>query len=483
MHSAAVAQASSPIYQTFPPRDSGGLSFSRADSVMPDGQTRPREDSFTRAMRAENSLFFPWDRATSPTLNSDGTWSTGETPLLAVAADRRREAGGGRRGSRRKRKKKNKGMSPLHVTLNFCKCALGVGCFALPNAYASVGLVWSIGGTLLLAVLSAYTVAILAWTELEVIEADGGDVAIAAQQMKDGLLEDGGGGGGGGRRPRIRAPRMTYPELGAKVCPGATCCGNNVMSAVIYVTLLFTSVGVCAAYVGFMGLALDPLIPQLTVTQIDLYILFPCTALLSLLRSFKYIAFTSIIGDVAVLAGFAGVVIEGFMEHELHLNTTTGLSRPEGIPEFIGTVAFCFAIHMVVLPMSQSLRPPYIVSSSSSSSRGSGGDDGGGGDDDDGMVDDGAKGGPSKTPQAQQGCCSTCLGRPKVDHKFGGVALYSYLVITVLNLAFGLLCWFLFGDNVHSNVLKDITNTTGAGLVVMSGIRGAFAQRGGGGWI
>jgi hypothetical protein len=50
----------------------------------------------------------------------------------------------------------------------------------------------------------------------------------------------------------------------------------------------------------------------------------------------RYIAFTSIIGDFAVLAGFGGVIADGFIHHELHFNVTTDLNTPAGVPQMIG---------------------------------------------------------------------------------------------------------------------------------------------------
>ena len=342
-----------PIYQTYPPRDSQYPSWGDRDAAEGDstrGKTRERGDSSGHAQWAMNSLFFPAPM-NSPGQYSMGEFSPGDTPLMLSPAPgeedtperkerlARRIAAHRERGGKKKKKKKkktkrergNKGMSTTHAALNFGKCCLGVGCFALPNAYASVGIIWAVAGTLLLSSLAAYTVCILAWTELEVINRDelareahyaaedaadaedderalrantapanagaGTDAHLAAQSFPGAAPAGGGGGGGGGahrrrlsrRNKRRLMPKLTYPELGKKACPKALCCGGiNYVLVVIYATLLVTALGVCAAYMGFMSEALQGIIP-LSKDEIVVYILFPCAALLSLLRSFKYV--------------------------------------------------------------------------------------------------------------------------------------------------------------------------------------------------
>ena len=178
----------------------------------------------------------------------------------------------------------------------------------------------------------------------------------------------------------------------------------------------------------------------------------------------------------------------------------------------IGTVAFCFAIHMVVLPMAQSLRPKYLPkrgkkednelhdryntnTNTADVNAFNANADGGH------MVahveshgfhshPSGEGGGalPLLANAAQQhgaehGAGGTGgvggVGVPVIDdHGFAKVALWSYVVVVVINMAFGILCWFLFGDDVLPNVLNNIhgndaigTNSTGAGGILIDGIK------------
>ena len=53
--------------------------------------------------------------------------------------------------------------------------------------------------------------------------------------------------------------------------------------------------------------------------------------------------------------------------------------------------------------------------------------------------------------------------------RFQTVALGSYVIIFVLNLVFGLLCWFLFGDKVLESVLDNLPNDAGGGKGAKAG--------------
>lgn len=68
---------------------------------------------------------------------------------------------------------------------------------------------------------------------------------------------------------------------------------------------------------------------------------------LSLLRSFKYLAFTSLLGDVAVTAGIVSVVVYGLRD-----TGSPSFDLPQfqdsTFPKFVGSTAFLFAIHIVV---------------------------------------------------------------------------------------------------------------------------------------
>lgn len=83
-------------------------------------------------------------------------------------------------------------------------------------------------------------------------------------------------------------------------------------------------------------------------------ILFPIALGLALLRSFKLLAFTSILGDFAVASGVIVTIIHGFQTQ--HATVDLPQLNVGGLPPAIGNLSFLFLSHIVILPMSQSLR-------------------------------------------------------------------------------------------------------------------------------
>ena len=118
---------------------------------------------------------------------------------------------------------------------------------------------------------------------------------------------------------------------------------------------------------------------------------------LSMLRTYRFLAFTSILGDIAVTAGIISVVVYGATQHSFkvglvgrggelrepggHPPTWTDtpslrvcpmlrLSLPQfdvpqfeptSFPKFIGSTSFLFAIHIVVCTLAAARRPPHVA--------------------------------------------------------------------------------------------------------------------------
>jgi amino acid permease len=86
-------------------------------------------------------------------------------------------------------------------------------------------------------------------------------------------------------------------------------------------------------------------------------VLVPMLLALAYIRNFKYLSFTSILGDIAVTAGMLCVVGYGFA----HFGSELEWDRPvvsKTLPNFFGGTAFLFAIHVAVLPVMQSMKRP-----------------------------------------------------------------------------------------------------------------------------
>lgn len=72
----------------------------------------------------------------------------------------------------------------------------------------------------------------------------------------------------------------------------------------------------------------------------------PIFWLLSLLRTYRFLAFTSILGDIAVTAGIISVVVYGATQHTFKFDLPQ--FEVNSFPKFIGSTSFLFAIHIVV---------------------------------------------------------------------------------------------------------------------------------------
>ena len=282
-------------------------------------------------------------------------------------------------------------LGQVSVSVNLIKCAVGAGSFSLPAAFLHAGF-WA--GCLLcifLGVLAAVTVDMLTQTERYL--------------------------------SNIAGHRVRYPDLALLAFK------DNWKGPALRATCLFgvlcTSLGVCAVYVIFISTQLANIVGSAETTQMDVaFMLSPFIVGLALLRSFKYLVFTSILGDVAVFAGLVGTLFIGwsigmkaspFAPHTNASNAsstmnTTALEHLPSVnwstlPEAAGSIAFLFCIHVVVLPISQSLK--------------------------------------GNTMEQQQKGTRCVIGS-------------SYFLITMINLFFGAACVCLFGLETKGNVLTNL---------------------------
>ena len=213
----------------------------------------------------------------------------------------------------------------LGAALGMIKCAIGAGTFALPFAFHSAGILLSVVCTLLLGALSVYTIIILERAE-RAVSPDGGD--------------------------------LSYPAVARLAFPGAVCRGVNVAEAACLAGVVATCFGVCAAYIDFCAGVLPPIFLRYcgghAGAPVFAAAISPIVFLLSLIESAKTLSFTSMLGNVAVVAGIVGVVGGGAGKREAGVGP---LARPAGVPTFFGSTVFLFAIHIVVLPIAHGMRP------------------------------------------------------------------------------------------------------------------------------
>jgi amino acid permease len=194
-------------------------------------------------------------------------------------------------------------------------------------------------------------------------------------------------------RPNLPAP--TYPEI-ARVAFG------KVGMVIAYLGILFGVLGAVGAYFVFIGTTLStllcPLSPALTSTVMTLITL-PVIVLLSWLRAYRFLAPTSIFGVLALALGLILVLVDGFETQTIQPISKYPLAQPATIPLFLGNAAFVYLIHVVVIPIEQSMqkRKDY--------------------------------------PKAV--ACTT-------------------LLVTVGNMVFALLAYFLYGEAAQGNIIENI---------------------------
>jgi len=145
----------------------------------------------------------------------------------------------------------------------------------------------------------------------------------------------------------------TYVELG-------THCFGPWVGGLIWVGVVATILGVCGVYLDFIGHELN-VITNNAVSQKGFMLLCAIPLIfLSWLRSLKYLVHTSLVGDVAVTSGIISVLIYGIV-------TAKHVENPFHMPfinstfaDFFGQCVFLFAIHVVILPISQSMEEPAL---------------------------------------------------------------------------------------------------------------------------
>ena len=155
------------------------------------------------------------------------------------------------------------------------------------------------------------------------------------------------------------------------------------MSTAIATAIVATSVGVGAAYLDFIASTLVSIFPASGLGQTEFMLLTLLPVLpLAMVTSYKYLAYTSVLGDIAVAAGIVVVVLFGaFGQSDSSQSTSAGgegggngtvavtplapgewedgdapLFDPTGVFKVVGSVAFLFAVHIVVLPVVQSMK-------------------------------------------------------------------------------------------------------------------------------
>lgn len=187
----------------------------------------------------------------------------------------------------------------------------------------------------------------------------------------------------------------TYPEI----CLVAF---GRVGQWLAYAGILFSVLGAVGAYFVFIGTTLSsllcPLASGLTPTVMTLIAL-PVIVLLSWLRSYRFLAPTSVFGVAALFLALILVIVDGAQTHRIQPISEYPLMSPSTIPFFLGNAAFVYLIHVVVLPIEQGM-----------------------------------------------------------EHRksFPWAAGWSTGLVTGFNIVFAMLAYFLYAEDTHGNIIENL---------------------------
>lgn len=125
---------------------------------------------------------------------------------------------------------------------------------------------------------------------------------------------------------------------------------HPVAGVVVWFGIILTILGVCGVYLDFIGSELESITDKYMTQQQYMLLASLPLLILSLFRSLKFLAFTSLLGDIAVTAGLFSVIIYGFVKLTPHspFDELPAVNF-DTLPKFFGSAVFLFTIHAVVI--------------------------------------------------------------------------------------------------------------------------------------
>ncbi|XP_053594577.1 proton-coupled amino acid transporter-like protein CG1139 [Microplitis demolitor] len=229
-----------------------------------------------------------------------------------------------------RRDTRKKYLSDFKSFMNLVKSAAGTGLFAMPHAFASVGMIVGIIGTILVGILITVALHLLMMTHCD----------LCKIKRRRAIPYD-----------QIVATTMTSGIMRGKISAGTA-------SLVIDIIMLACYIGIGAVYIVFVSGIIQDLVDQGKTIGQPYYvlILFPLFLLLNLIRGLNAIAPISIIGNVliivAALIGAAYAVIKSesdwvYVQKDYHK-----------YPKFLGTIFFALSSPALALAIQQDMKEP-----------------------------------------------------------------------------------------------------------------------------
>ena len=223
-------------------------------------------------------------------------------------------------------------MSSTQATISIIKGIAGAGIFALPYAFAQSGLLAGIVTTLLLALLSSHSINLL--------------VAV--------------------KRHAFGTAAVTYLDVAQRIL-------GDEAARLASVAVVACSLGVSTAYLDFircMAKSLFPLVAAEYGSGVFLVPVLPIIIALCLLRSYRLLSLTALIGDVSIFLGALCVIsyglssVSGAAAVPSSSSTPDAFSaadyllKPSTFPLFLSTAAFLFCVHFFILPIEANMQHP-----------------------------------------------------------------------------------------------------------------------------
>jgi amino acid permease len=307
-------------------------------------------------------------------------------------------------------------LSTLTAFITIVKCSVGGGSFALPYAFKEGGLYASILLTIALGLLCAHTMDMLFTCERKALQLRNRHLPVDE-----------------------RVSRLSFPEMGAILFPKAvvSLCNHsiNLVEVAIATGIFLTCTGVCVSYISFIASIYSSILSTFQGLQflrdvvLAQWLLLPILLPLVLVRNYQLLSVSSAIGDLAILIGLISVIVYGSITSKgdtghSDIEVYSRVVTLKGLPSFFGRATFLFAIHIVILPIAQTMHNTSAA-------------------------------------------------------KFREVLKYSYACITISNVLFGAVSYILFAsdvcrsDHAHSDYSGPCSNILDSihGSIVLDAIK------------
>ena len=217
---------------------------------------------------------------------------------------------------------KTGGSSTFGSVFNFAKASVGSGSFALPWGIAQAGVILGSISMIVIGGLSLYTMLLIV-------------------EIK--------------RRCEVVSQRhdIDFSSMG-RICMGLP---GRVL---VDISVLICNLGVCAGYMVFIGANLrTPLHCWLGYPTSIWYtyaIVIPILILLTLIPSFRFLAYASMVGWLFLAVAMCTVYYYG-IGHGFNVDQVV-LFNIKGFPLFYGVTAFLFCVHSMVVPVELEMAKP-----------------------------------------------------------------------------------------------------------------------------